>query len=139
MSARPLLPVRVYIEDTDAGGIVYYVNYLKFMERARTEALRRLGHKHALCMEEDVQFVVRQAQVRYHRPARLDDELLVSADLQRLGRASLLFHQHIYRGEELLCSAEIDLACLRHSDLRPRALPAELRASLTLLFNESPL
>ncbi len=137
MSATTSWPVRVYIEDTDAGGIVYYVNYLKFMERARTETLRALGHEHALNTLTDVQFVVRRAEVRYHRPARLDDALMVSARLVQLRRASLLFHQEVRRGDELLCAATIDVACLRHSDLRPQALPADVHASLTSLLNES--
>ncbi|MDP2226588.1 MAG: YbgC/FadM family acyl-CoA thioesterase, partial [Moraxellaceae bacterium] len=94
-SPKPLpefvFPVRVYIEDTDGGGIVYYVNYLKFMERARTEFLRDLGFQHYLHGEEDFMFVVRGADIRYFQPARMDDALGVTAQLQSLGRASLVF------------------------------------------------
>ncbi|MFP5382843.1 MAG: YbgC/FadM family acyl-CoA thioesterase, partial [Gammaproteobacteria bacterium] len=91
------IPVRVYIEDTDAGGIVYYVNYLKFMERARTEWLRALGFQHYTLLDEDFLFVVRHADVDYRRPARIDDELAVSAAVERLGRASIFFRQQVVR------------------------------------------
>ena len=79
-----VLPVRVYIEDTDAGGIVYYVNYLKFMERARTEYLRSLGYQHYALAEENFQFVVHSAQINYRKPGRIDDDLRVSARLVAL-------------------------------------------------------
>lgn len=124
------LPLRVYIEDTDAGGIVYYVNYLKFMERARTELLRNLGHQHYSLAEEDYQFVVHSCAVRYHRPARIDDALVVTAALKKVGRAALDFLQQVRRDGELLCEAEVRVACVRASDLRPTALPAALREAM---------
>lgn len=89
-------PVRVYWEDTDAGGIVFYANYLKFMERGRTEWLRSLGVEQRKLREETGgQFVVSETQLKYHRPSRLDDELLVTADLQQLGTASLIIGQRV--------------------------------------------
>lgn len=121
-----ILPVRVYIEDTDAGGIVYYVNYLKFMERARTEYLRSLGYRHGELSQENVQFVVHSCQVDYRRPARLDDALTVSARLAKLGRATLVFAQTVHAEGELLCEARIKVACVSADGIRPRALPASL-------------
>ncbi len=130
-------PVRVYIEDTDGGGIVYYVNYLKFMERARTEFLRHLGFDHYLHTGEDFMFVVRSANVRYSRPARMDDALLVSAQLQSLGRASLTFRQEVRRGDAVLCTADVDIACVKRSDLKPRALPEQLIDALNSRYGSS--
>jgi len=110
---------RVYYEDTDAGGIVYYVNYLKFMERARTERLR------------DLLFVVHSSEARYHKPARLDDELLVSAEVIELNRASLRFQQQVRRAADnvLLCEGQFLVACVRADSLKPRAIPEALRAA----------
>jgi tol-pal system-associated acyl-CoA thioesterase len=120
------LPVRVYIEDTDAGGIVYYVNYLKFMERARTEWLRTLGYQHYALVGDDFLFVVHSCSVRYHRPARIDDALVVTATLRRLGKATLDFTQQVWRGDELLCEAEVRVACVSAEGVRPRAMPEAL-------------
>ena len=127
-------PVRVYWEDTDAGGVVYYANYLRFLERARSELLRTLGIDQArLLREERLQFVVVEANIRYHRPAKFDDELLVSAALDSLRGASVTFAQEIRRGGEageLLVSATIRAACLASDTLRPRPLPQELASQL---------
>lgn len=120
------LPVRVYIEDTDAGGIVYYVNYLKFMERARTEMLRGLGYRHYVLAEENFQFVVRACDVRYHKPARIDDALEVSADIVRLGRAGMDFEQAVWRDGECLCRGLVKIACVRADTLAPVAIPKPL-------------
>lgn len=122
--------LRVYIEDTDGGGIVYYVNYLKFMERARTEFLRDLGFQHYLLSDEDFMFVVRGADIRYFAPARMDDALTVSAQVQSLGRASLVFQQEVRRSNLVLAGGRIDIACVKRSDLKPRALPERLLALL---------
>ena len=127
-------PVRVYWEDTDAGGVVYYANYLRFLERARSEWLRTLGIDQArLLREERLQFVVVEANIRYHRPAKFDDELLVSAALDSLRGASVTFAQEIRRGGEageLLVSATIRAACLASDTLRPRPLPQALASQL---------
>jgi acyl-CoA thioester hydrolase len=118
------IPVRVYWEDTDAGGVVYYANYLKFLERARTEWLRSLGvDQAALQRNERLQFVVVEANVRYHRPARFDDELVVSVTLAALRGASVEMGQEIRRGGELLVSATVRAACIDADTLRPRPLP----------------
>ncbi len=117
------LQVRVYLEDTDAGGIVFYANYLKFMERARSEFLRSLGIGVQDLPAQDIQFVVRDLQIDYRRPARLGDELQVSAQVIEQGPASLIFRQDVIHQEVLLCTARVRLACLRASTLKPRALP----------------
>ena len=126
MSVSPeefFIPVRVYIEDTDAGGIVYYVNYLKFMERARTEWLRSLGYVQSTLLANNIQFVVRATEVRYRQPARIDDELTVTAGLENVGRASLTFDQQVRCADELLCDGRIQVACVRADTLAPTALP----------------
>lgn len=123
---------RVYYEDTDAGGIVHYVNYLKFMERARTEWLRGLGFAQSTLAGEDVLFVVHSSEVRYRAPARLDDEVLVSADVIELNRASLRFNQQVRRAADatLLCEGQFLVACVRTNSFKPRAIPETLRAAI---------
>ena len=126
------IPVRVYWEDTDAGGIVYYANYLRFLERARTDWLRSLGiDQAALLRDERLQFAVVEAHIRYHRPARYGDELQVSVRLDERRGASVVMHQEFRRGSadgELLVSATVSAACQDSSGLRPRPLPAALAA-----------
>ncbi|MNE21382.1 Acyl-CoA thioester hydrolase YbgC [compost metagenome] len=122
---------RVYYEDTDAGGVVYYVNYLKFMERARTEWLRALGCAQSQLAVENLLFVVHSAEARYLAPARLDDELRVSAEIIELNRASLRFRQQVWRTSDatLLCEGHIMVACVRADSFKPRAIPEALRAA----------
>ena len=122
---------RVYYEDTDAGGVVYYVNYLKFMERARTERLRELGFAQSALAGENLLFVVHSSQARYHAPARLDDELLVSAQVIELNRVSLRFNQQVWRASDatLLCEGQFLVACVRADSFKPRAIPKALRAA----------
>ncbi len=116
--------VRVYWEDTDAGGIVFYANYLKFFERARTEWLRSLGvQQQALREATGAMFVVGQTQLRFLRPARLDDLLEVTAELRSAGRASMALAQQAWRGEELLAEGEIRIGCVDVNTLRPRRIP----------------
>jgi len=122
-----LLPIRVYIEDTDAGGIVYYVNYLKYFERARTELMRAAGFAKAGLMDEKTQFVVHGLSVDYHKPAKLADELIASASVERCRRASMWFAQRIMRGDEVLCSAQVKVACVQPGTLRPQPLPRVVR------------
>lgn len=131
---------RVYYEDTDAGGIVYYVNYLKFMERARTERLRELGFAQSALVAEDLLFVVHSAEARYHAPAKLDDELLVTADVIELNRASLRFRQQVRRvtDKALLCEGQFVVACVRADSLKPRAIPEALRAAFAGVAGLSP-
>lgn len=120
------LPLRVYIEDTDAGGIVYYVNYLKFMERARTEWLRSFGYQHYALAGNNYLFVVRQANVDYRAPARIDDQLEVVVVLEKLGRASFQFRQEVWRAQELLCDAQVRVGCIRGDTFKPASMPDDL-------------
>lgn len=122
---------RVYYEDTDAGGVVYYVNYLKFMERARTERLRELGFAQSQLAGDNLLFVVHSNEVRYHAPARLDDELQVSAEVVELNRASLCFRQQVRRTRDaaLLCEGRFMIACVRADNFKPRGIPDVLRAA----------
>jgi 4-hydroxybenzoyl-CoA thioesterase len=123
---------RVYYEDTDAGGVVYYVNYLKFMERARSEWLRALGVVQSQLAQENILFVVHSLDARYLAPARLDDALQVSAQVLELNRASLIFRQQVRRvaDDVLLCEGRVTVACVRADSFRPCAIPAALRAAI---------
>lgn len=124
MSAPFTWRVRVYWEDTDAGGIVFYANYLKFFERARTEWLRALGvAQGTLKAEAGGMFVVSETSVRYLAPARLDDELLVTAQLESGGRASLIIAQEARRGPELLAVGTIRIGWVDAATLRPGRIP----------------
>lgn len=126
-------PVRVYWEDTDAGGIVFYANYLKFFERARTEWLRALGISQSELRETaGGMFVVSETTVRYLRPARLDDELLVTARLQEAGRASLIIAQQalLKNGGALLCEGTIRIGWVDAASLQPARIPSIILESL---------
>ncbi len=123
-------PVRVYIEDTDAGGIVYHVNYLKFMERARTEFMRSLGFDRQVIFNSELMFVVRDVNVSYLEPARLDDELQVTARLVDSGAAYILLLQSVRRGDDVLAEGEVRIVCVDQRKLIPRRMPAELLAAL---------
>ena len=115
--------VRVYYEDTDAGGIVYYANYLKFFERARTEWLRAIGvEQQELLEKHDALFVVKSVSADYHAPARLDDTVRLTLNIAKIGRASIVFLQQAWRGETLLNTAQVKVGCV-DSSMRPRAVP----------------
>lgn len=123
MPAEFIWNVRVYYEDTDAGGIVYYANYLKFFERARTEWLRQINvGQHALLQAHDVMFVVKSVSAEYHAPAKLDDVIKLTLSIEKLGRASISFVQEAWCGEQLLNTARVKVGCV-DSALRPRAVP----------------
>ena len=133
-------PVRVYWEDTDAGGIVFYANYLKFFERSRTEWLRSFGiEQQALKNSTGCMFVVAETTLRYHRPARLDDQLIVTARLQEAGRASLTIKQQaLLKSEQpdiasatLLCEGLIRIGWVHSATLQPRRIPASILDRLT--------
>ncbi len=132
------LPIRVYWEDTDAGGIVFYANYLKFFERARTEWLRSLGiGQQALRETTGGMFVVSETALKYHRPARLDDELLVTARLLEAGRASMTIGQAAYRktgqaaeARELLCEGTIRIGWVTAASMRPDRIPNAILETL---------
>ncbi len=118
------IPIRVYYEDTDAGGLVYYANYLKFMERARTEWLRGLGFEQdALSVEEGVIFAVRAVKVDFYKPGRFNDLLQATVNIRRRGGASLTLKQEVQRNSTTLCEAEVKLACLDAQSLSPRSIP----------------
>ena len=117
-------PIRVYYEDTDAGGIVFYANYLKFFERARTEWLRACGiDQQRLADSNGIVFVVRRTSVDYSSPARLDDVIRVVSRIERLGRASVDFHQEAWRDGVLLASGDIRIASVNRASVRPAAIP----------------
>jgi acyl-CoA thioester hydrolase len=132
MTATFAWPSRIYWEDTDAGGIVYYANYLKFMERARTEWLRANGVEQIRLKEEHgLIFVVVDLQAHYRKPARYGDLLQVTCTVDETSRASLTFQQEIYRerlGGELLLESRVRVACLDAVKYKPRALPADVAA-----------
>ncbi len=128
-----LWPVRVYYEDTDSGGVVYYANYLKFMERARTEWLRSLGFEQdELRQKEGILFAVRKVEVDYHAPARFNDELLVSVQIVSRGKASLSFRQEIrtQADNRLRCGAAVKIACVDAVGFRPTPIPNTLMSEI---------
>ncbi len=127
------ISLRVYYEDTDAAGIVYYANYLRFIERGRTEFLRALGHDQHRLMAEGVAFAVRSVQADYLKPARLDDLLTVDTEVAELGRAQLVFAQRIRRGDELLLDAKIRIACIDPGRGKPIPMPRAIHAQLATL------
>lgn len=125
-------PVRVYYEDTDAGGVVFYANYLKYMERARTEWLRVLGfEQRRVAAEEDALFAVVKVTLNYRQPARLDDLLEVGAKVTEMGRSSIVFEQFVRRTADgaTLAEGEVRVACLTNA-FRPRSIPEAIRKSL---------
>lgn len=129
------IPLRVYIEDTDAGGIVYYVNYLKYMERSRTEFLRSLGYDKPAILDGGLLLVVHAAQINYRRSARLDDQLQVSAQIEKLARTYVEFKQQVMRGDELLCEGVIRIACVDATTMKPSAIPADMHRQLDQIFH----
>jgi acyl-CoA thioester hydrolase len=136
-TSSPMI-VRVYYEDTDSGGVVYYANYLKFAERARTEWLRSLGfEQQALWQEREVGFVVKQCQIDYHRPAYLDDLLSLSIALTAQARSTLTMRQEVYRGVQAIATLEITLVCVNRA-LRPTRIPEEILSALTAAQQACP-
>ena len=125
------LPVRVYFQDTDAGGVVYHASYVNFMERARTEWLRTHGYSNAGLMKEfGVVFVVRSLKLDYLKPALLDDLLSVTAQIKEIGRSRLNLLQSVLRGDELLTEAEVHLVCVSLEGFKPVSVPEVLRQRL---------
>jgi acyl-CoA thioester hydrolase len=119
--------LRIYWEDTDAGGVVFYANYLKFFERARTEWLRSLGFgQEALRAETGAIFIVSETTVRYLRPAKLDDQLTVTVDVKHAGQASMTVSQVAWRGDERLAEGDIRIGCVDAQSFRPRRIPEPL-------------
>lgn len=125
------LQIRVYYEDTDAGGVVYYANYLKYFERARTEWLRRLGIDQSLLAQTERRlFVVKNVEIQYRRPARLDDELSIHTEVTRLGHASIQFAQRALCAGELLCQASVTVCCVDATSFRPVDLGPTIKTLL---------
>ena len=135
------LPIRVYYEDTDAGGVVYYANYLKFLERCRTEWLREIGHDQAdLLRDPGIAFVVRSVSLEYLKPARLDDLLSVGLEVEKITKSQIFFRQHIRRanpaadgGWDELLSGKIQIICVNATLMKITSIPALLRTKLEAL------
>lgn len=131
--------VRVYWEDTDAGGVVFYANYLKFFERARTEWLRSLGIQQEKLMQTGLDdsgpaiFVVSDAQLQYHVPARLDDELQITIETQEIKQVSMSLIQHAWRGNTLLTTCQVRIGCVEPIAMKPRRFPHKLASTLKSL------
>ena len=130
------LPVRIYYEDTDAGGVVYYANYLKFLERCRTEWLREIGHEQGnLLRDPGIAFVVRSVNLDYLKPARLDDELSVSLEVEKITRSQIFFRQYIRRanpagGWDELVTGKIQIVCVNAAQMKITSIPVPLRTQL---------
>lgn len=128
------IPVRVYYEDTDAGGVVYYANYLKFFERCRTEWMRLAGHDQSqLATETGIGFVARKASCEYLKPARLDDALIVGLEVERLTRVRVIFRQHVRRGDDELVTGTVEIACVNMATMTPTPIPEFLHSKLETL------
>jgi acyl-CoA thioester hydrolase len=125
-------PVRVYYEDTDAGGVVYYANYLRYLERARTEMLRALGFEQdKLAQDHNIIFIVRKVTIDYLKPAIFNEELTVNARITGLRKASMLFEQTIFNKQnDMLCQAEIKIACINNKTMKPVSIPAFIISEL---------
>ena len=125
------IPVRVYYQDTDAGGVVFHAQYLAFMERARTELLNAARIDLARIADQDrILFLVFEIAARYHQPARLNELLAVSAEVVKMGRASLVFRHRVERGAQLLVEADVTLALVDRDRMKPTRLPARLAEEL---------
>lgn len=129
MSKEFSLPIRIYYEDTDAGGIVYNANYVKFLERCRTEWLRSLGVEQDVLLDRGIAFVVRRIELDFIKPAKFNDMIEVSAEVEKLGRASLVFSQKILDASDgaLLASASVKIGCVDLGCMKPIAMPAEIK------------
>jgi acyl-CoA thioester hydrolase len=135
------IPVRIYYEDTDAGGVVYYANYLKFLERCRTEWLREIGHDQAdLLRDPGIAFVVRSVALEYLKPARLDDLLSVSLEVEKITKSQIFFRQHIRRSNpataedpDELVSGRIQIVCVNSALMKITSIPLPLRTKLEAL------
>lgn len=128
------LPVRIYFEDTDSGGVVYHSNYLKFMERARTEWLRSVGiDQHHLKYHAHIMFVVHRIDIQYKLPARFNDDLVVKSELLEIGSSKIEFRQMIYRDEEMLIDAHVDIACIDSEKFKPVRIPSTVKQTMESL------
>ena len=125
-------PITIYYEDTDAGGVVYHSNYLKFFQRARTEMLRAIGVSQQVLLEQRIGFVVRHADIDFIQGARLDDQLNVVTTISELKKASLIFCQELVNPDnKVLCKAIVKVACIDNEKMRPKAMPQLIISELT--------
>lgn len=128
-----VLPIRVYYEDTDVAGVVYYANYLKFYERGRTEWLRSLGWEQDILIEQNLAFAVAKVEIHYKLPARFNDQLLVKTKISQARRSSIVFEQQIVKDDAqqtVLNSATIKVACVNMADMTPTAMPKYLQEEI---------
>ena len=131
------LPLRIYVEDTDAGGIVFYANYLKYFERARTEFIRGLGYEWRFGLEQNVSYVVHSLDIKYLKSAKLDDMVNVSVRINKLARTYMDFHQEVLNQQgEILVKANVKVACVYLDTAKPRVLPSELSDGLSKKLSE---
>ncbi len=125
-------PIRVYYEDTDAGGLVFHANYLKFLERARTEMLRSRGFEQdRLIAEENLIFVIRSLSIDYLKPARFNEQIDVGSKIIENTKTSLIFEQSITRQEDVLCNAKIRVVCLNAQSMKPKVIPSAILEQLS--------
>jgi len=128
------LPIRIYFEDTDSGGVVYHSNYLKFMERARTEWLRGIGiDQRHLKQDHQIMFVVHRIDIQYKFPARFNDDLIVKSELKDIGSSKIEFRQMIYRNDEMLIDASVDIACIDSEKFKPVRIPPTIKQTMESL------
>ena len=128
------LPIRIYFEDTDSGGVVYHSNYLKFMERARTEWLRSIGiDQRHLKQDHQIMFVVHRIDIQYKFPARFNDDLIVKSELKDIGSSKIEFRQMIYRNDEMLIDANVDIACIDSEKFKPVRIPPTIKQTMESL------
>ncbi|AWX14350.1 tol-pal system-associated acyl-CoA thioesterase [Mergibacter septicus] len=131
MTTYSQLPIRIYYEDTDAGGIVYHASYLRFFERARTEFLREKGFSQQnLLNNQQLALVVRKIEIDYLQAAKLDDKLCVQTYLTNVKKASVLFEQQLIRDDQIICTAKVKIACVNLNSMKPIALPCEIKQAL---------
>jgi len=128
------LHIRIYFEDTDSGGVVYHSNYLKFMERARTEWLRSIGiDQRHLKQDNHIMFVVHRIDIQFKLPARFNDDLIVKSELKDIGSSKIEFRQMIYRNDEILIDASVDIACIDSEKFKPVRIPPTIKQTMESL------
>ncbi|EJP30769.1 tol-pal system-associated acyl-CoA thioesterase [Haemophilus sputorum HK 2154] len=129
-------PIRVYYEDTDAGGVVYHANYICFFERARTEFLRQGGFSQQALLAENFAFVVKTLTIDYKFPARLDDLLSVQTTVKAVKKATIIFEQNLFKADICLCSAEVTVASVDLIKMKPKAIPQAILDALQAVINQ---
>lgn len=129
------LPITIYYEDTDAQGVVYYANYLRYFERARTEYLREIGYGQKRLMDKGAIFIVRKISIEFLKPAKLDDQIIIKTKLLKCGKVTFDFSQEVYlKKEEILCQALVRCGCLGTKDFKPVGLPSYLHKGMKSLL-----